>query len=115
MTDLELVAIVIPLGLFVVSCVIILSLFVYSTGRDIKKHFKGVKTKMVKFYEFTDRGDGHKVLINIDRIASIIEEENGLVFVEKYVGDTDSCDVIGMPCAEKYIDVYNDLCEREFI
>lgn len=115
MTDLELAAFVIPLGLFVISCVIILALFVYSTERDIKKHLQGVRTNMAKFYEFTNRDDGHKILVNIEQISSIIEDDDGQTFVETFVGSVNSSECVGYRCAERYVDVYNDFVNMELI
>lgn len=69
---------------------------------------------MAKFIELTDRGDGKKVLFNVDKIVSIREEANGLVFVDVNIGSDDDT-VLGMPCMETYTAVYNELMAYEYI
>lgn len=68
---------------------------------------------MAKFIELTDRGDGTKVLFNVDKIVSIREEANGLCFVDVNIGSDD--EALGMPCMETYTAVYNELSAYEYI
>lgn len=64
---------------------------------------------MTKFIEVTDRGDGKKVLINVNQIFAIHEQENGLAYVEIHI--TDDCEMgFGVACMESYIELYNQLC-----
>lgn len=69
---------------------------------------------MAKFIEVTERGDKTKVLINIDKIISVQEQENGLAYIEVEISPDCTCGW-GVPCAESYVDVYNYLATFEFI
>ena len=63
---------------------------------------------MIKFIQLTERGDGTKLLFNVDKIVSVREEANGLAYVDVCIG-SDVDDILGMPCMETYTDVYNEL------
>lgn len=69
---------------------------------------------MAKFIEVTERGDKTKVLINIDKIISVQEQENGLAYIEVEISPDCECGW-GVPCTESYVDVYNYLATFEFI
>ncbi len=66
------------------------------------------------FLEVTERGDKTKSLINIDKIISIGEDENGLaVIVLAISSDCDSTSTLA--CLETYIEIFNTLCEMELV
>lgn len=68
---------------------------------------------MTKFIEVTDRSNGKKRLIAIDKIISIFEEPDGKAFIE-VATDKRKCPV-GLYCAESYVDIYNYFATYEYI
>ncbi|MDE7107177.1 MAG: hypothetical protein K2O39_02520 [Clostridiales bacterium] len=69
---------------------------------------------MTKFIQLTERGDGKRVLFNVNKIVSIREEANGLCFVDVNIGNDDDT-VLGLPCLESYTSVYNELAAYDYI
>lgn len=68
---------------------------------------------MNHFIEITHNVTGRQLLIPLDKIVSISAEEDGTAFIEMHC--TTPKLMIGIPCKDKYVDIYNTIAEMQYI